>query len=72
MIGHRGLREFVVGVAEELGIPYQIDYLKRGGTDAGQMHLAHDGAPGMAVCIPARYIHSHTSVISKSYAKESL
>lgn len=66
MIGHRGLRDFVVSVAEELGIPYQLDYLKRGGTDAGQLHLTHDGAPGMAVCIPARYIHSHTSVISKS------
>lgn len=66
MIGHRGLRDFVISVAEELGIPYQLDYLKRGGTDAGQIHLSHDGAPGMAVCIPARYIHSHTSVISKS------
>jgi endoglucanase len=66
MIGHRGLRDFVVSVAEELGIPYQFDYLKRGGTDAGQLHLSHDGAPGMAVCIPARYIHSHTSIISKS------
>lgn len=66
MIGHRGLREFVTNICDELEIPYQIDYLARGGTDAGQIHLAHDGCPGMALCIPARYIHSHTSVISKT------
>lgn len=66
LIGHRGLRDFVINVAKELNIPYQLDYLARGGTDAGQMHLAHDGAPAMSLCIPARYIHSHTSVISKT------
>lgn len=66
MIGHRGLRNFVTKIADELEIPYQIDYLARGGTDAGQLHLVHDGAPSMAICIPARYIHSHTSIISKS------
>lgn len=65
LIGHVGLREFIVGIAEELKIPYQFDYLKRGGTDAGAMHLVHDGAPAMSLCIPSRYIHSHTSIIHK-------
>lgn len=65
LIGHVGLREFVVNIADELEIPYQLDYLKRGGTDAGAMHLAHDGAPAMSLCIPSRYIHSHTSMIHK-------
>lgn len=63
MIGHVGLREYVVKVLEEKKIPYQFDYLKRGGTDAGAMHLVHSGAPAMAVCLPSRYIHSHTSMI---------
>jgi len=65
LIGHVGLREFIVGIADELKIPYQFDYLKRGGTDAGAMHLVHDGAPAMSLCIPSRYIHSHTSIIHK-------
>lgn len=65
LIGHVGLRNFVTEIADELKIPYQIDYLARGGTDAGTMHLAHSGAPAMSLCIPARYIHSHTSIISK-------
>ncbi|HHU24741.1 MAG: M42 family metallopeptidase [Bacilli bacterium] len=66
LIGHSELRKFVTSVAEELKIPYQLDYLARGGTDAGSMHLAHSGAPAMSLCIPARYIHSHTSIISRS------
>ncbi len=66
MIGHPGLRKFVTDIADELGIPYQLDYLARGGTDAGAMHLTNAGAPGMAICIPSRYIHSHTSMISRS------
>lgn len=66
LLGHRGLREFVVDICEKHNIPYQIDYLASGGTDAGAMHLVHSGAPAMSLCIPSRYIHSHTSMISKS------
>ena len=65
LLGHRGLREFVIDICEKHNIPYQIDYLASGGTDAGAMHLAHSGAPAMSLCIPSRYIHSHTSMISK-------
>ena len=27
------------------------------------MHLAHDGALGLSIGIPTRYMHSHTSII---------
>lgn len=64
-IGHKGLREFVCKVADELEIPYQVTFLKGGGTDASQMHLAHDGAPSISVGIASRYIHSHTSMIHR-------
>lgn len=66
LIGHVGLRNLFVETAEELKIPYQFDYLKRGATDAGAMHLAHGGSPAISLCIPSRYIHSHSSLISKS------
>jgi putative aminopeptidase FrvX len=65
MVGHKGLRDFVINVAEELNIPYQLEALGGGGTDAGSMHLVHHGAPGIAICIPSRYIHSHTSMIHR-------
>ncbi|MGD9604963.1 MAG: M42 family metallopeptidase [Bacilli bacterium] len=65
LIGHVSLRELVIQVAKEENIPYQLDYLKRGGTDAGTAHLVHSGAPAMSLCIATRYIHSHTSILHK-------
>lgn len=65
LIGHVGLREMVLEVAKKHNIPYQLDYLKRGGTDAGTIHLVHHGVPAMSFCIASRYIHSHTSMIHK-------
>jgi len=65
LIGHVGLREKVIAIAKEEEIPYQLDYIQRGGTDAGAIHLTHKGVPAMSFCIPTRYIHSHTSIIHK-------
>lgn len=63
MIGHKGLRDFVIKVAEDAEIPYQLTSLLRGGTDGGQMHLTKMGAPTIALCLPVRYLHTHTSMI---------
>lgn len=63
MVGHVGLREFAVKVADELKIPYQFSYLRAGGTDAGKMHMNGIGCPSLAICLACRYLHSHTSII---------
>jgi putative aminopeptidase FrvX len=63
MIGHKELREFVLKIAEKENIPVQLTSLLRGGTDGGQMHLAKSGAPTIALCLPVRYLHTHTSMI---------
>jgi len=63
MVGHKGLRDFVVDVCESEKIPYQLSYLERGGTDGGAMHLNASGAPTIALCLPVRYLHSHTSIV---------
>ncbi len=65
LVGHRGLRKQIQKIAKDNSIPIQLSYLARGGTDAGKMHLAHDGAPSVSIGIPSRYIHSHTSMIHK-------
>jgi putative aminopeptidase FrvX len=66
MIPHLKLRDFVVGVAEKHGIPYQIDTMVGGGTDAGRFHLFQRGVPSLVIGVAARYIHSHVSMISRS------
>jgi len=63
MVGHKGLRDFVVDIAEKHDIPYRLTHLKRGGTDGGMIHLARSGAPSIALCVPVRYLHSHTSIM---------
>ncbi|HHW09232.1 MAG TPA: M42 family metallopeptidase [Firmicutes bacterium] len=66
MIPHLGLRNFVLDVAREEGLPVQLDALERGGTDAGRIHLARRGVPSLVICAPTRYIHSHASVLHRN------
>lgn len=63
LIAHQALRKFVIDIAKDQQIPYQECFVQRGSTDAGQMHLSHAGAPSIAIGIPTRYMHSHTSMI---------
>jgi len=65
MVSHKGLRNFVVGVAEELGIPYQYESIPGGGTDAGSIHLTKTGTPSLAIGIPTRYIHSNCGILHR-------
>lgn len=63
MVGHVGLRQYTESICKELEIPYQLSYLKAGGTDAGKIHTTAAGCPSIAICLPCRYLHSHTSII---------
>ncbi len=61
-VTHRGMREFMLDMAEKHNIPYQF-FVSRGGTDAGKVHVSSEGVPSILVGICARYIHSHASMI---------
>lgn len=65
MIGHRGLRDFVVETAKSAGIPLQFNSMPGGGTDAGAMHTNRSGVPSLVVAVPTRYIHSHAGIIHR-------
>lgn len=65
MVGHKGLREYVLGIADELKIPYQFEAMSGGGLDSGAIHITHEGVPSLGICVPSRYIHSHTSMIHR-------
>jgi putative aminopeptidase FrvX len=65
MIPHKGLRDFVVNIAEENNIPFQFDSVAGGGTDAGKMHLTGNGVPSLAISIATRYIHSHAAILHR-------
>ncbi|NGQ94454.1 M42 family metallopeptidase [Brevibacillus sp. SYP-B805] len=63
LIPHAGLRDFVIAVAEEEQIPYQLTAIPGGATDAASLHLVGSGVPSLALSVPARYIHSHAALI---------
>lgn len=65
MVSHKGLRDFVTGIADELNIPYQFDAIPGGGTDSGAIHLTANGVPALSITIATRYIHSHAALLHR-------
>ncbi len=57
-ISHPGLVRFLADLAEKGKIPYQMEILPRGGTDAGGIQLAREGAAVVTLSVPTRYVHS--------------
>jgi len=57
------LARFAIQTAQSEGIPYQVTVRSSGGTDAGSLHLAHEGVPCVVLGTPARYIHTHNAII---------
>lgn len=63
MIPNLKLRNLVMMLAEENKIPLQISYVEGGATDGGSIHLHNIGVPTVVIAVPARHIHSHSSII---------
>lgn len=62
MVTHRGMRDFVLDIAETHDIPYQF-FVSKGGTDAGSVHISGSGVPSAVIGICSRYIHTSASII---------
>ena len=58
LICHPALKNYMVKIAEEKGIKYQMEVLEAGGTDSGAIQMTKSGIPAGVISIPCRYIHS--------------
>ena len=65
MIPNLKLRNLVLDTAEEIGIPVQLSSVEMGGTDGDVIHLHKTGVPTVVLSVPARHIHSHSSIIHR-------
>ncbi|HMM68912.1 M42 family metallopeptidase [Gudongella oleilytica] len=65
VISHPVVRERLVHLAKEKGIPYQMEVLEFGGTDSGAIHMNKTGVPSGVISIPTRYVHSTVEMASK-------
>ncbi len=65
MIAHTGLVQLMKKRAEETGIPYQIEVLTGGSTDARAMQIAGPGCAAGCLSIPCRYVHSQSETVDR-------
>lgn len=65
MIPNLKLRDLVMDTARELEIPLQTSTLEGGATDGGAIHLHKTGVPTIVLAVPARHIHSHSSILHR-------
>jgi len=72
MIAHPKVRRLLVERAEEAGIPYQLEVLERGTTDAAVVQLTRSGVPAGCLSIPCRYVHSPSEMVDESDVEYSV
>jgi putative aminopeptidase FrvX len=65
-ISHPGLVQFLVNLADERKIPYQLEILPRGGTDAGAIQAGREGVAVVTLSIPTRYVHTVVEAAHKA------
>ena len=63
-ISHSVLREYLINIAKEENIPYQLEVLLGGTTDATAIAVRRGGIPAITISTPARYVHSPIEVIN--------
>jgi endoglucanase len=65
MVAHRAVRDLMVQRARRVGIPYQLEVMLRGTTDATAMQIVRSGVPSGCLSIPCRYIHSPSETVDE-------
>ncbi len=63
MLAHPAVKDLLVRTAEELGIPYQLEVLERGTTDAAAIQISREGVPAGCLSIPCRYVHTPSEMV---------
>lgn len=57
-ISHPKLMRHFRELAAQHDIPYQLEVLPFGGTDAGSIQQTQSGVPAITLSIPTRYVHT--------------
>ncbi len=63
MISHAGLVHLMKKRAEEADIPYQLEVLVGGSTDARSIQIANGGAAAGCISIPTRHLHTPSEMV---------
>ena len=63
MIAHPMVREMLIDAADKAGVPYQLEVLLGGTTDAAVMQLVKAGVPSGCLSIPCRLVHTPSEIV---------
>jgi tetrahedral aminopeptidase len=66
LICHPKVVEHFRQLAIKHDIPYQMEVLPRGGTDAGGIQRLNGGVPAFTLSTPTRYVHTVNETVAKS------
>ncbi|MCL4261761.1 MAG: M42 family metallopeptidase [Anaerolineae bacterium] len=72
MIAHHGLVQLMKKRAQEADIPYQLEVLTGGSTDARSIQIANGGAAAGCISIPCRYVHSPSETVHADDVENSI
>jgi endoglucanase len=72
MLADRRVIDWMVRTAEQQGLPYQLEILEGGSTDARAMQLTRAGVPAGCLSIPTRYIHSPSEMVDYNDVQQSV
>ncbi len=72
MIAHPGLVRLMQRRAEEAELPYQLEVLTGGSTDAASMQIAGSGCAAGCISIPCRYVHTQSETVDIADVENSV
>lgn len=72
MIAHPRVRKMLVEAAQRAGVPYQLEILRGGTTDAAVMQLVRAGVPSGCVSVPCRFIHSPSEMVDVQDVEQTI
>lgn len=63
MISHPRLNRLLIAAAEADGVPYQLEVLQAGTTDAYAIQVSRAGVPTTALSLPSRHVHTPSQIV---------
>ena len=72
LIAHPLLKNYFIDLCEDKKIPYQLEVISEGQSDAAYISLLNKGVPAIGLSIPARYTQKALEMVSKSDVENAI
>jgi len=72
MVAHAGVKELMIQRAEQARLPYQLEVLTGGTTDAMAIQMVREGIPSGCLSVPCRYVHTPSEMVDYDDVQNSI